>query len=102
MQKFAKEIIIDFDNHLSKSYKKSYSDFYIGITNNIDRRLFSEHNVPRHWHWYIYHEAINEENARLVENHYLKKWMQWGGWWGNGDWTAIFVYCYYITSYTNQ
>ena len=48
MVKFAKDIIIDFNNHLSKSNKTLYPDFYIGITNDVSRRLFSEHNVPRH------------------------------------------------------
>ena len=38
-------IINDIEKHLSNSVKQYYSDFYVGITNNVERRLFEEHNV---------------------------------------------------------
>ena len=41
------EIINDIDSHLKESTKEYWSDFYIGITNNIERRLFEEHNVSK-------------------------------------------------------
>lgn len=44
MAKSKEEIIKDIDNHLQKSGKQYYSDFYVGITNDIERRLFEEHN----------------------------------------------------------
>lgn len=46
----AQEIIREISNHLTKSSKQYYSDYYIGITNDIERRLFDEHNVPRNGH----------------------------------------------------
>lgn len=33
MRKTAKEIIADVEKHLTKSNKRYYSDFYVGITN---------------------------------------------------------------------
>lgn len=39
------QIVAEIDSHLEKSQKQYYSDFYVGITNDIDRRLFEEHNV---------------------------------------------------------
>lgn len=39
MAKSKKEIINDIDNHLQKSGKRYYSDFYIGITNDIHSTL---------------------------------------------------------------
>lgn len=102
MWQFAKSIIFEVDTHIKKSNKHYYSDFYIGITNNVDRRLFWEHNVPKKNYWYIYCQALDEDNARFVESYYLKKWMQWGEWWGNGDWSAVYVYCYEISDITNQ
>lgn len=47
MRKTAKEIIVDVEEHLTKSNKRYYSDFYVGITNDIERRLFVEHNVEK-------------------------------------------------------
>ena len=47
MRKTAREIIFDVESHLACSKKKHYSDFYIGITNDVDRRLFGEHNVDK-------------------------------------------------------
>lgn len=45
------QIIADINSHLQKSEKQYYSDFYIGITNDIDRRLFGEHNVSKEHGW---------------------------------------------------
>lgn len=43
-----KQAIIDaIEEHLGKSYKKYYPDFYIGITSDIESRLFEAHNVPK-------------------------------------------------------
>lgn len=100
MSKTAQEIVNDIDAHLQKSSAKYFSDFYIGITNDIDRRLFNEHNVPTENHWYIYRNAINDEHSRAVEKHYLDKGMQGGG--GGGDDSATYVYCYKISSITNE
>ena len=96
------KIITDINDHLAKSNKQSYSDFYIGITNDINRRLFWEHNVPKNGHRYITCPAGNETTARYVEDYYLKKWMKWWSWWWNWNWDAIYVYCYEISSNTNE
>lgn len=52
------EIIKDFDEHLTKSAKQNYSDFYVGITNDVERRLFQEHNVNRETMWWIYRGGL--------------------------------------------
>jgi len=98
----AKAIINDISNKLSNlTWKRYYSEFYIWITKDIQTRLFWDHNVNRN-DWYLYYEAINEENARYVESYYLNKWMQWWDWWWSWDGSAIYVYCYVITPYTRQ
>lgn len=40
-------IINDIEKHLANSVKQYYSDFYVGITNDVNRRLFGEHNVDK-------------------------------------------------------
>jgi len=98
MAQTAQEIVNEIEAHLAKSSAKYFSDFYIGITNDINRRLFGEHNVPKSGHWFIYAQAINDEHSRAVEKHYLDKGMKGGD--GGGDNTCVFVYCYEISSET--
>ena len=93
-------IIRDFDEHISKSYRESYGEFYIGITSDIENRLFVQHRVDREKQWRIYSPADTEDIAREVERHYLDLGMQGGAGGGRGDDSAIYVYCYVITSYT--
>lgn len=100
MRKTALEIISDVENHLTYSKKQFYSDFYIGITNDIDRRLFSEHNVDKDHSWWIYRTAINKAAAQAVEKHFLNKGMK--GNTGGGADDTIYVYCYEITNTTNE
>ena len=71
MRLTAKEIIADFDAHLQKSSKQYYSNFYVGITNNIERRLFTEHNVSKENAWWIYRTATDKATAQKVEEYYL-------------------------------
>lgn len=94
----AQEIIQEISNHLAKSKKQYYSDFYIGITNDIDRRLFGEHNVPRNGYWRIHRLANNESHARTVEKHFLNEGMKGNTGGGNAD--CVYVYCYEISNQT--
>lgn len=92
------EIVKDFDEHLTKSVKKNWSDFYVGITNDEERRLFKEHNVNRKTMWWIYRTATSKEVAEQVENYYLDKGMQ--GDTGGGTEDSKIVYCYEIAPST--
>ena len=100
MAKTAKEIITDIDAHLQKSSAKNYSDFYIGITKNKEGRLHGDHNAPEKGHWFISRKAINDEEARKVEAHFLNKRMDGGD--GGGDDESVFVYCYRISDKTKE
>lgn len=101
MAKEAKDIVVDIEAHFKNLvWQKKFSDLYIWVTKDIEDRLFTAHNVPREWHWFIYSEAINDIHARAVEKHYLDKWMQ--GWDWGWDNTATYVYCYEIADFTNE
>ena len=92
----AQQIADAIYEHLKKDVDgNNYDKFYIGITNDIDRRLFSEHNVPRNGHWRIHREAINKEHAQAVEEHFLAKGMK--GDTGGGTDDSVWVYCYKIS-----
>ena len=88
------EIVKAFDEHLTKSVKQNYSDFYVGITNDVERRLFQEHKVNRETMWWIFRTATSKAVAEQVENYYLDKGMQ--GDTGGGTEESKIVYCYEI------
>lgn len=98
MPKDYQTIVDDIMKRLEGSGKKYYSEFYIGITNNIERRLFDEHNVSRENAWWIYRTAKDSATAREVERHFLDLGMR-GGESGGND-TSNIVYCYAVTSTT--
>jgi hypothetical protein len=103
MTQTAQEIVNDIESHFKNLiWQKIFSDLYVWITKDIEDRLFTSHNVPKQWHWFITREAINEEHARAVEKYYLGKWMKWDTWGWLWDWTAKYVYCYEIASFTNE
>lgn len=92
------QIVADINSHLEKSQKQYYSDFYVGITNDIERRLFDEHKVSEKNGWWIYRQAIDKKTAQHVEEYFLNKGMK--GDTGGGTDDSSFIYCYEITNYT--
>ena len=75
------------------------TSWYVGITEDIAGRLFSDHGVPKKDHRMIYLKAISSDTAREAE----KMLLDWGcdGGGGGGDDDAVFVYAYLKTSTTN-
>ena len=98
MSKSKEMIINDIDDHLTKSGRRFYSEFYIGITNDVERRMFTEHNVAKDKMWWRYRTADSVQTAREVEAYYLKKGMRGGK--GGGIEDSLIVYCYAISPTT--
>ena len=92
------EIIAFFDENLRNSGKRYYSEFYVGITNDVQRRLFQEHNVNKDTMWWAYSTARTKEEAEEVEKHYLSKGMR--GDTGGGTPDSVVVYCYAVSPTT--
>ena len=96
MAKTKQEIIDDIADHFKG---KAYSGCYVGITSDVDDRIFGDHKVSReNGHW-IYRTASSHSVARDVEKHFLDAGMDGGG--GGGDKTSRIVYAYKKTSSTN-
>ncbi len=95
MAKSVNTIIKEIHDHLVNGCGGgNYSDYYVGITKDIEDRLFGAHKVPKKGHCYIYREAFNDTDSRAVETHYLYKGMQGGD--GGGDDESVYVYVYKI------
>ncbi len=93
-------IVSDFDKHIKRSGCQYYNEFYVGITNDAEQRLFKKHRVDKNKQWWIFSPADNENIAREVEKHYLSFGMKGGTGGGNGNGDCKFVYCYVIAPYT--
>jgi hypothetical protein len=96
----ANQIVQDILSHISNCSGRYYSDFYVGITNDIDKRLFSEHKVDKQSGCWVYRQATSSEVARQAEAQLIAKGMKGGG--GGGDYTSVYVYCYQITGQTTE
>ena len=96
MAKTKQVIINDITNHFKG---KTYSGCYVGITSDVDSRLFGDHNVSKEKGHWIYKAASSNTVAREIEQHFLDAGMDGGG--GGGDETSKIVYAYKKTSSTN-
>ena len=94
------EIINGIDAYRRKHNRNHASKLYVGITNDVDRRLFGFHKVPRENYWWIYCPADDVNTARQVEKYYLDKGMQGGDGGGNNE--SNIVYCYEVSEETKE
>ena len=97
MAKTAQEAYDEMLAHIQKQ-GGSFSSWYCGITENIENRLFRDHNVPKKDHWFIHRRCINNDAARNAEKALLDKGCDGGA--GGGDEDADYVYAYLKTSVT--
>lgn len=78
----------------------AYSQWYCGIAAFPESRLFNDHNVDHANGAWIYRTCNSSEEARAIEEHFLRLGMQGGG--GGGDWNTKAVYAYRITNSTRE
>jgi len=96
MAQAKQEIINDIAAHFMG---KVYGYCYVGITSNIDDRLFGDHAVSRENDHWIYRTATSHTVAREVEQYFLDAGMDGGS--GGGDETSKIVYAYVKSALTN-
>ena len=77
----------------------SYSEWYCGITSDVESRLFGDHKVPHEDHWYSLRKCHNDTDARAVEAALVKLGCDGGA--GGGDETTVYVYAYLKGTMTN-
>ena len=94
----ANTIIDEISAHIRKQ-GGILSSWYVGITENIEQRVFGDHRVPRKDHWRAHRKAVSSNAARAAE----KALLTWGcnGGTGGGNNGAVFVYAYLRTAITN-
>lgn len=93
----AQTIVNNIGAHIKKQ-GGNLSSWYVGITKDINQRVFADHGVPKEKHWRIHCEAISSDAARAAEKGLLNWGCDGGGGGGNND--AVFVYAYLKTAVT--
>jgi hypothetical protein len=91
----AKEAYENILAHINKQ-GGAYSNWYAGITSDWEKRLFTEHSVPREDYWWIARQCFTDTDARAVEKALIELGCIGGG--GGGDKTSVFVYAYLIAN----
>lgn len=97
MYKTTQEIYDEILDYVKKE-GSTFKTWYAGITGDIEKRLHSEHNVPKSSSWWIWGKASSAIAARNIEEALLKLGMDGGT--GGGDETSCYVYCYKKTATT--
>lgn len=93
------ELISQIENYIAQNGGQTTPyGWYVGITSDPERRLFTEHRVNRNDGPWIYGPTSSEAEARQVEQYFLTRGYHGGT--GGGDQSAIYVYAYRIAWYT--
>ena len=94
------QIIKAIEEYWEKHNITNPKKLYIGITSDVNRRLFGFHNVDEEHNLWIHCPADNIRTARMVEKYFLDLGMQGGD--GGGNDNSTTVYCYEVTKYTRE
>lgn len=93
-----KQAYAEIKAHIDKCSHR-YSDWYAGITSDIQQRLHGDHAVPKKDHWFAHRTVGTADGARSVEKALIDLGCDGGG--GGGDKDSKTVYAYLKTSQTN-
>jgi hypothetical protein len=69
-----------------------FADWYVGITNNVEDRLFGAHSVNRQFGAWYHTLALDANHSRSVEQALLNIGFDGGN--GGGDNTTTYVYAF--------
>lgn len=100
--KEGRQVLNEITAHIDKQIAQDggkYSNWYCGITSDINSRLHGDHKVPQKDHWFISRPCFNETDSRAVEASLIK--LGCDGAPGGGDETTVIVYAYLKTAITN-
>lgn len=92
------QIINEFLGYMAKT-GGLYKEWYVGITNDPQQRLFTEHNVDEQNGNWIHAPADTNLVARSVEDYFLNQGCDGGS--GGGDNSSTTAYAYKKTVNTN-
>jgi len=76
------------------------SRWYVGVTSDIEERLFGYHNVVRNGGKWAHGRCLSSAEARDLEAAYHRAGCQGAG--GGGDHGCVYIYAYVVTPTTTE
>ncbi len=92
----------DIINNIYKYIQNSKTyiyEWYVGITDDPTKRLFTDHQVNKESDYWIYRKCSSTYEARSIEEYFINTLKTDGGS-GGGNENSVFVYAYHKESYT--
>ncbi len=99
MPKSEQEIIDEIVDHINKE-GGPFSNWYTGITSDVQSRVHGDHQVPDKNHWFMTRVAQSNQAARRIERTLIDQYGTDGGP-GGGDTSSTIVYSYKKTAVTD-
>ena len=100
MGKSKEDIIKEITAYLATRGVGSLDVIYVGIADDVEKRLFTDHRVEKDGGIWIYRQANSSDCAREVEKYLLDRGAQGGP--GGGSDETNYVYAYKIEPYTKE
>lgn len=100
MQQQEDVIVNDIFQYIRKS-NAQFNEWYVGIAEDVQSRLFEEHGVNKEIDYWIYRECFSAEIARRVEQYFITTYQTDGGS-GGGNEASLFIYAYKKEFHTKQ
>ena len=100
MGKSKEDIIKEIAAYLVACRIRNLDEVYVGIADDVEKRLFTDHRVEKDGGIWIYRQANSSDCAREVEKYWLDQGAQGGP--GGGSDETNYVYAYKIEPYTKE
>ncbi len=85
--------------HMGK-YSVKYQDWYAGIAADPKEKLFNGHGVKESGDAWIFRRCVNNNAAREIERHFVKKGCKGGS--VDEEKETLFFYAYMMQPHTRQ
>ena len=100
MQQQESTVADDIDQYIRKT-NTSFTEWYVGIAEDAQERLFEGHGVKKDQDYWIYRECLSVDAARRVEQYVITNYQTDGGSGGGSD-ASRFVYAYKKEFHTRE
>lgn len=100
MQQQESSVANDIVGYIRKT-NTPLTEWYVGIAEDAQTRLFEGHGVHKDVDYWIYRECFTADAARRVEHYFITNYRTDGGFGGGSD-ASRFVYAYKKELHTRE
>lgn len=100
MQQQESSVVNDIVHYIRKT-NTPLADWYVGVAEDVQARVFEEHGVNKERDYWIYRECFTAAAARRIEQYFITNCQTDGGSGGGSD-ASRFVYAYKKELHTRE